>query len=175
MTKKLGRVNKYRYLWIDVTHNCNLRCQYCDNYIREKSPLDVDRIFRNAVNAVKRYSDKDVRFNISGGEPVLYPKLQELLDIINQSSCHGVTLYSNGLKTLPNFQKEGKENFIHTSFHLDYPKSYKTIVQNVEKTGMPCIYNILVKEFDEYPNFKELEEVLDKIRDQYIHTYPVYL
>lgn len=67
-----------------VTTVCNLNCRDCLNftpYLRENIVYSLEEAKRN-IDIFFRAVDRVYRFQISGGEPLLYPELPELLDYI---------------------------------------------------------------------------------------------
>ena len=84
------------YLMILITQECNLNCSYC--YLHEKPE---GQIRREVVEPVFRWlasSGKKVHFQITGGEPLLYPELVEyiLKRIRSDFSSATVGIQTNG-------------------------------------------------------------------------------
>lgn len=79
-----------RVLW-EITSACNLRCDFCLVEIKQK-PVSLSR----ALDIARALVDHGVeKFLISGGEPLLYPDLQRLLQyLLNQDVL--VKLLTNG-------------------------------------------------------------------------------
>jgi radical SAM protein with 4Fe4S-binding SPASM domain len=82
-----------RYLELMLTENCNLRCRHC--YLGEAGerelPLDV------VLQALKEFQDmQGLRVLLSGGEPLLYSRWEELNERLPEFELRFVLL-SNGL------------------------------------------------------------------------------
>ena len=73
------------YLRLSVTDNCNLRCIYCmdekeNNFLKSSDKLTDEEILR-IVEASAKLGIKKIR--ITGGEPLVRPKVTGLIDKIN--------------------------------------------------------------------------------------------
>lgn len=105
----------------EVTNRCNLRCLHClrDHSERNSNlPIAlVERILRQAKGA---YNLQNV--GITGGEPLLYPHLGKLLDLLVEHDCV-FSLVTNGL-LMPRFieqfkRPEVKRHIEHISVSMD--------------------------------------------------------
>ena len=153
-------------LWIDVTYDCNLKCSYCDAYTYERKNTDTDEErYQNILQRLQNFKDiEEVR--ICGGEPTLFKYLWNLVDYLLERD-YRVLLYTNGLKEIPLKYKDKIR--LYSSFHLEYPKLWKKVYHNTK--DFDTIYNILVREYEKYPNFTELDGILKndiKVHIQYI-------
>jgi radical SAM protein with 4Fe4S-binding SPASM domain len=84
-----------RYLELQITDRCNLRCGHC--YIGEKkenfSELSVNQI----RNILKEFEDiQGLRVLISGGEPLIHSRFEELNEMLPEFFFRKV-LFTNGL------------------------------------------------------------------------------
>ena len=68
-----------------LTNSCNYRCTYCFGKFPEKKDLTLNEVC-SIVDNIARYFSKygivDGRINLAGGEPLLYPYLDDLIDYI---------------------------------------------------------------------------------------------
>jgi MoaA/NifB/PqqE/SkfB family radical SAM enzyme len=99
---KLLRVPKLRYVDICVSASCNLKCEHCfsenfknrdtkDLSWRQKE-LSLDE-WQEILCACKQAGA--LSFGITGGEPLLYDKLNDLIRIVGPSDAY-ITINSNG-------------------------------------------------------------------------------
>jgi len=81
--------------FVELTSNCNLRCKHCYN----NSGISISEIdIKTLKNLVKELDNKVVTsITISGGEPLLYSKLSELLSFITNETSLKVAINSNGI------------------------------------------------------------------------------
>ncbi|MCX7991931.1 MAG: radical SAM protein [Proteobacteria bacterium] len=82
-----------RYLEIQLTAKCNLRCRHC--YQDEKNDFELP------IDNLKKVLDEFVKFQglrilLSGGEPLLYSRFKELNDYLKRYPAY-VVLITNGL------------------------------------------------------------------------------
>jgi MoaA/NifB/PqqE/SkfB family radical SAM enzyme len=84
-----------------VTGNCNLDCFYCHNegQAKEDTFAQVDFLTR-VIDAVKRAGVGVNEVTISGGEPLLHPRLDEVVALA-ATLCDRVALVTNGVLASP--------------------------------------------------------------------------
>ena len=88
------------YVKIKINYGCNLKCEMCKHWReRREPPISIER-FKEIISELAELGCKKIHF--SGGEPMLRPKLPELVE---HASCLGIrgTLTTNG--TLINKEK----------------------------------------------------------------------
>lgn len=77
-----------------LTDNCNFSCPYCRG-LRED--LRGEYSFDECIKAIKelvRHNLKNIRF--SGGEPTLYPKLEQLVSFCKENNVERIAVSTNG-------------------------------------------------------------------------------
>ena len=97
---------------------CNLRCKWCDTqYSWEKEPqteyLTADEIF----DYIKATGVKHI--TLTGGEPLLQPKIGNLLELIAKEKEYLVHIETNGSVNIETFKKA------YPSEHIRYIVDYK--------------------------------------------------
>jgi len=87
-------------VFIDLTNRCNLRCRYCFNYhALQESPRHLDPgIIEQVLHAKRAGSVKN--WFLSGGEPVLYRHLSEVLALFRGEGARP-KIATNGTKLTP--------------------------------------------------------------------------
>lgn len=94
--KTTGKRDKmYPFLLIlEITDSCNLRCKHCykDGSSEKSTFLD----YENIKEILQFFKGKTPIINIIGGEPLLHPKINEILEEANKD--FNVILISNGTK-----------------------------------------------------------------------------
>ncbi|MEW6067658.1 MAG: radical SAM protein [Nitrospirota bacterium] len=86
-------VPSLRYLELQITNKCNLKCRHC--YIGDKdiSELSVEKI----KNILKEFEEmQGLRTLITGGEPLLHSKFDEINEMLPEFFIRKV-LFTNGL------------------------------------------------------------------------------
>lgn len=90
-----------RYLELQLTHRCNLRCKHC--YLGSTKNCELS--LEHAVKISREFETMGgLRLLISGGEPLLYPALKEFLDEIKDLSIRTL-LITNGTLITENIIK----------------------------------------------------------------------
>lgn len=82
---------------LHLTNSCNYSCTYCFGKFSDKNTIDYERCCKIVDNISKHFKSKkikDGRINIAGGEPLLCPYLDELIDYINMQDIK-VSLITN--------------------------------------------------------------------------------
>jgi radical SAM protein with 4Fe4S-binding SPASM domain len=84
---------KFYKVNIEISNICNLQCTFCPEVIRPKALMDTE-LFRRVIDQVAPYT-KVVTLHLMG-EPLLHPKLAEIVEIC---AARGVQIFlvTNGL------------------------------------------------------------------------------
>lgn len=83
---------------LEITQNCNLKCKHCYNFDRSTSPPDRKELSLEEIKeTIFQMSELGVlSLNISGGEPLLHPHLDEILEFCRPFHFH-LRLKTNGV------------------------------------------------------------------------------
>ena len=101
-------MNRLNALYCFITRGCNLRCRHCyvgarlQAGLQRQPAIDVS-LFRDLVGQAKRLGVSYVK--LSGGEPLLHPRIGEILKIAGREQI-GVVLSTNGVLCTPSLVKE---------------------------------------------------------------------
>ena len=101
--KELTKYNNAR-IFVELTEKCNLKCQHCyGNFECKKvNSLNIERLKTIIDNASK---SGVYQFDITGGEPLLYKNIEELLEYAYNSGMlvrifTNLTLYNNKFRDM---------------------------------------------------------------------------
>ena len=96
-TKKGDKQMKPHVINFHITDKCNYRCRYCfAKFHQQDLPFeDAKRVVDAAHDYFAANGIEDGRINIAGGEPMLYPHLEEILCYIKASGM-SVSIITNG-------------------------------------------------------------------------------
>lgn len=102
--------------WIEVTDECDLECQGCYRQKLEgHRPLEI---IKEEINACIELTNCDC-ITISGGEPLLYPQLVEVVDFVSSKKVKPI-IFSNGEKLTRSLAVELKKaGLAKFHFHVD--------------------------------------------------------
>lgn len=84
--------NPFSFIYVDLTYDCNMECEFCYNPVRDYSTLDIEW-FEEVCAKLPR----PVNFRLLGGEPTLYPQLGRALDAATKYG-HQAAVVTNGLR-----------------------------------------------------------------------------
>jgi len=101
-------MNKLNALYCFITRGCNLRCRHCYTGARHRAdemhPHSIDAgLFRDVVRRAKQLGVSYVK--LSGGEPLLHPRIGEILEIAGRERID-VVLSTNGVLCTPSLVRE---------------------------------------------------------------------
>src|ERR1017187_5128956 len=83
-----------------LTSRCNFSCPYC----RHVGGADLP--FRDAVAAIRLWAEDGLyAIRFSGGEPMLYPRLRELVELAKTLGIEKIAVSSNGSLPLHKYQE----------------------------------------------------------------------
>lgn len=124
-------------LYIDITNACNMRCNFClMGEIDDKKYIDVE-IIKKVLVECNNY--KLLGITITGGEPLLHPKFNEIIDTISEYKIP-IAVVTNGallnsidtdiLEKITSFgiSLRGNEEIDNC---ITSTKSYRRIVNNI--------------------------------------------
>ncbi|WP_078552586.1 radical SAM/SPASM domain-containing protein [Bacillus alkalicellulosilyticus] len=85
-------MKKYKKFYMEITSICNLACSFCPPTEREKQFLSVED-FSKRLDQIKPFTDY-IYLHVKG-EPLLHPKIDQLLDISHEKGFK-VNITTNG-------------------------------------------------------------------------------
>lgn len=160
--------------WIEVTDICNLSCPGCFRKNGYEGHRPLDKIKKEIIQCKKMTNCK--RISISGGEPLLYPHIKEVVQFITEQKLDSIIL-TNGDYLTPETITELKEAglnefFIHVDNGQNRPgwknksevemnelrQRYTDMVHEVK--GVKCGFNMTIRP----SNFNELPEIIKWFR-----------
>lgn len=145
-------MKKFKRVYVEITNVCNLKCKFCDEIKRKQEFMQLENI-KIVFEKIKEYTDY-VYLHVKG-EPLLHPKLSEILEIAEENNLQ-VVITTNGtlIKEKIEVLKKAKNiRQINISLH--------SIEQNANL------------EIDKKQYFKELFDCIEKIT-KYNNCYISY-
>ncbi len=88
---------KLNFLYVDVTNACNLKCLYCNKCVESTNNIKHMKVseFRKLITTLFSNDAASVLLNITGGEPLLNPEIDSILEVAMQFKFKTV-LWTNG-------------------------------------------------------------------------------
>ncbi|MBQ3653277.1 MAG: radical SAM protein [Synergistaceae bacterium] len=150
LKKKLDRIE----IGFHVAEHCNLNCAYCDNFspLAEPEFIDVEEFRRDVERMALLFKGECERISLLGGEPLLHPRLSEIIDIArtNFPECRRLRLLTNGIlltQQKPSFWGQCHDRNVtlvitHYPINIDVAK----IRELAEKFGVALEYSSMTKD-----------------------------
>jgi len=157
--------------WIEVTDICNMSCPGCFRKNNFEGHRPLDEIKKEILQCIEMTNCS--RLSISGGEPLLYP---DIIEVVKFISSHGLKpiILTNGILLTSEFAEELKkaglfQYFLHvdngqnrpgwinkTEAEMNHLRQY--YVDMVKKTGkVQCGFNMTIRR-------SNLHEVTDVVK-----------
>ena len=84
-------MKKFKKIYIEITNNCNLNCDFCIKNKRPIKYIDIEH-FMYLLNSLKNHTDY-LYFHILG-EPLIHPKINYLIN--EASKYYKINITTNG-------------------------------------------------------------------------------
>lgn len=175
------------YNFIDLTNRCNLNCLYCFNYGSAPSePFDLALpVFEKMIH--DPVASQTSSWILSGGEPVLYPHLDELLALFQQNGI-SPKIASNGSLLSPDIIEKWVDYGVSSvQISIDtLDKNRFSLLKGADpslledtlsslkylsKTPIRTVVSSVITRL----NYKELSEMMMYFSDLGIDSYTVYI
>jgi len=158
-----------RYLLLNITNMCNLKCKHC--YLSDTGKLEVDLdIFEKAVQQFEEMGG--LKLIISGGEPLIHSRFWELMDILPSYEL-SVVILSNGT-LIDNTTARKLSRYVHeVQISIDGIRSHDLLrgkgsfarsmkgISNLNESGIPVSIATMVHKFN-IDEFDEMEKLFSK-------------
>lgn len=138
LKKRLQREEKYPLvLMLEPTHQCNLACQGCGRIQEYRETMGQSLTLEECLNSVEESGVPVV--TITGGEPLLYPPVFELVQELVHRGKH-IYLCSNGILLEKSLSRLPHSDRLALSIHLDGLAS-----THDRLLGRPGLFNLVIK------------------------------
>lgn len=167
-------------LRIVLTTDCNYKCKYCfaeGEIDKNKRTLDIEEL-KKILLVSKEYGITNIK--LTGGEPLLYPKLEELLKYIREIQIPYVDLTTNisclnarNIEMLNRYKVNAltlslntlnKEKFIYLSGFNNYDVIVKNLNMVIERFEGKIRVNCII--FDENYKEEDYNEIVEFCREK---------
>jgi organic radical activating enzyme len=143
LTKTIKR--PYKLIEWKLGNTCNYDCSFCDDSNKTGNEQWLD--FETYVSVCDQFmasTDDKIFFQFTGGEPTLYPRLDELVSNI-KSKGHYVSLFSNGSRTIrwwKDFAENNLLDCLNLTVHVEQSANIDHLIAviNLFKTSSTHVY-----------------------------------
>jgi MoaA/NifB/PqqE/SkfB family radical SAM enzyme len=98
------------------TRFCNLSCGYCNEYDKVSKPVPLDEMYRR-IDALGRLGTAMI--GLSGGEPLAYPHLDEIIRRIRQTGAIAGTITNGYLLSVDRIERLNRAGLDHMQISID--------------------------------------------------------
>lgn len=167
---------------------CNFSCSYCSPYLHNTfSPHakleDIQNNLLKTLNNIALESKKELKFNITGGEPFVHPDIIEIFrSIYNLETTKYIGVVSNGSVPLEKYI-EASKYLDQLVFSLHFERGWAEISNTIEKliklNSIQDLYltTHVMAEHGYFEDVKKAIEILDRHNIKYIirKIHPHYI
>lgn len=170
---KQSPVPSLRYLELQITDRCNLKCRHC--YLGDTSSKELP--LESVMQTIKEFEEmQGLRLLVTGGEPLMHSCFEELNNALTEFSVRKI-LFTNGL--LLTKDKLSRLNFDEVQFSIDGMQkghdalrgsgTYVRVIENLEAaldSGIDVSVATMVHKanLDEFDDMRALFESI-KLKD----------
>ena len=159
-------MKKFKKIYIEITNICNLNCSFCSKDNRIKESISLTKM-EEVLNKINDYTDY-VYLHVKG-EPLLHPKLKEILDLCEKYHKKvNVTTNATLVKEKESILNHPAIRQINLSVHSENKKEnyLEEIFEVVDKLkNKNIVYRFWTMEANNLP--KESTDSVEKIINHY--------
>lgn len=154
----------FKKIYLEITNNCNLNCSFCIGNKRDKKFIDVEQ-FKFMLDKIEGFT-KYVYFHVMG-EPLLHPKVNELINIASER--YYVNITSNGylIKRIENNTNIRQINLSLHSYDEKYNKSFDEYMNDIFSSVDKLIVNNTIVKYRVWVNSEYKDMILSKLEEKY--------
>lgn len=174
------------YIELVLNNICNFKCTYCIGNLNNNmsdNHIDIANIARLVYYLNKYLPDRYKYFKLLGGEPLLYPHLSEVYNILSKCNNCYISIDTNGsieisdilLRNIKSCIKNNNIVEYIFSYHLDglsnksylnnYYNNIQKMIDNDIKYLIRCIYDDTI--------YQTLKEHIEKIKKKFGNTVKI--
>ena len=155
---------RFKKIYVEITNGCNLNCDFCIKNKRKNKFISIDE-FKLLLDKIKDYTDY-LYFHVLG-EPILHPKINELIDIASSNFKINITTNSYLIDRIKDNKNIRQLNISLHSFDLKYNISLKEYLDNIFNTVDELIKNNTYISLRLWVKNKFNKYIIDYINNRY--------
>lgn len=153
------------YVYLELNNSCNLRCKFCSVSSKSNNYIELDTV-KKIIKELRENGIYDIYY--TGGEPLLYPNFEELVEYASELGMRQ-TLLTNGILLRKYQNILGKILCICVSLHgskqvhneLTNSKCFDDVLANIEFAKKLTNVKINYTVISDNQNIDEMKFVLD--------------
>lgn len=154
----------FKKIYLEITNNCNLNCDFCIGNKREKKFISLDE-FNILLDKLDGYT-KYLYFHVMG-EPLLHPYIN---DLINEGSKrYYVNITTNGylIKRVADNTNIRQINISLHSYDIRYKKSLDDYLNDIFSSVDKLVKNNTIVKYRLWVRSEYKEKILDNLGKKY--------
>ena len=155
---------RFKKIYIEITNGCNLNCEFCIQNKREKKFISIEE-FKKILDKINDYTDY-LYFHVLG-EPILHPKINELINIASNSYKVNITTNGYLIDKIKDNKNIRQINISLHSFDDKYKISIIKYLNNIFDTVDHLIKNGTYISLRLWVKNKYNNEIINYINDRY--------
>lgn len=154
----------YKKIYLEITNNCNLDCSFCIGNKRSKKFVSIEE-FNILLNKLEGYTQY-LYFHVMG-EPLLHPKINELIELA--SKRYFVNITSNGylIKRIEDNKNIRQINLSLHSYDEKYKKTFEDYINEIFSGVDKLVENNTYIKYRVWVNSEYKEKILSKLNEKY--------
>lgn len=143
---------RFTYFEIHLCEHCNLKCQSCDNFssLAEEEFVDVD-YFKKEMKQMSKVAGHQInRIRLLGGEPLLHPRLTQLIKIARECFPNALLLLTTNAILLDKMSEEFWTTCDTNNIVIEYTY-YPLKLDRIKHLELAKKYNVSLIPFDNIP------------------------
>jgi radical SAM protein with 4Fe4S-binding SPASM domain len=154
----------FKKIYLEITNNCNLNCSFCIGNNRNKKFIDINE-FKIILERLCGYT-KYLYFHVMG-EPLLHPKINELIDL--GAKDYFINITSNGylIKRIEDNINIRQINLSLHSFDEKYNKSFNDYMGDIFSSVDKLVNNNTFVKYRVWVNSDYKELIINKLEEKY--------
>ncbi len=154
----------FKRIYLEITNNCNLNCSFCIGNQREKMFMDVED-FKKVLSKLKGHT-KYLYFHVMG-EPLLHPKINELINLASQDYFINITTNGYLIKRINDNKSIRQLNISLHSFDCRYNKTLDEYLTDIFETVDNLALNNTIIKYRLWVGSDSKKEIISRLNKKY--------
>lgn len=154
----------FKKIYIEITNNCNLNCDFCIGNNRSKKFISKDE-FSYVLDKLEGYT-KYLYFHVMG-EPLLHPDINELIDMAKDRYFINITTNGYLIKRIENNKNIRQVNISLHSYDERYKKSIDNYLEDIFNTCDKLVSNGTYIKYRLWVGNDNRDILISKLEDKY--------
>ena len=155
---------RFKKIYIEVTNNCNLSCNFCNKNKRNKMFISIEN-FNSLIDKVNNYTDH-LYFHVMG-EPLLHPKINELINIASNKLNVNITTNGYLIDKIKDNKNIRKISISLHSYDKKYKKTIDEYLNNIFDSVESLLNNNTFVEYRLWIDTDDKKEIINKLESNY--------